>query len=171
MSKFYAVLCAPGGESRPRAGRMEAMQAMNSLTYSPGRIFFLRLSPGQDLLARVSGFLEETGVASALFSAAGSLSCAVLGVFDSRQRVYVTEELGGPFEVAALSGSCSRTGDSVDVSAHAVLVDLAGRTTGGRLFHGTRVDHAELRVQELTGSPPLPAFDHRSGVFDPARAP
>ena len=144
---------------------------MDGLTYSPGRIFLFRLSPGQDLLARVSECCTAAGAGPALFTAAGSLSRAVIGVFDTRQRVYVTETFDGPFELVSLSGAYAPEGSLADVSAHAVLVDLSGRTTGGRVFEGTLADHGELRVRELAGGVPLPAYDLRAGVFDPTKTP
>jgi len=122
-----------------------------------GRRWMGRLPDGQDLVAAVLAFCRQAGVHTAVFSVMGTVAGYTIGAFDPVQQVYVTENEGAPFDIAACRGNVSRKGGDLFVRAHICLADTRGRVVAGRLFSDTPLLEAEIELLEMTG----PVLDRR----------
>jgi predicted DNA-binding protein with PD1-like motif len=120
--------------------------------FKQGRIFFVRLDHGEDIISQFTGLAEENGIDAGTLSAIGALSRADLAFYDQSSHEYGKIALNEPMEMASCSGNISLKDGRPFVHAHAVLSDRKGRTWGGHLISGT-IFAAELFLQELSGLP------------------
>ena len=69
------------------------------LSANVGRICFVRLAEGDDLLEMIKKSAEENGMRAAAFTLIGALRDVVLGCY--RNQEYVYTRLDGPLEIAS----------------------------------------------------------------------
>lgn len=139
------------------------MAAEREAEYGAGRRFLARLTDA-DLLPWVSDFCRRRAISMATFRATGCVSRFVLGVYDPSQQVYATHAEESPREVVSCSGHVSANDGDPVVVAHAVLADVRGGTTGGRLFSGTRMIWGEVALRELLGPDLVRRYDPATGL-------
>jgi|GEM_PF-459861 len=107
-----------------------------------GRMFVLRLKPGQDLREELEKFTRAANIrAGFILTAVGSLQKASLRLADQT----VTTTLTQKFEIVSLTGTLSTDG----VHLHIALSDAEGKTTGGHLVAGSIIyTTAEIVIGE-----------------------
>jgi predicted DNA-binding protein with PD1-like motif len=126
------------------------------------RIFFIRLTEGDDLLQTIKRSAEENGVRAAAFSLIGALRNAILGCYKDGE--YVCTRLDGPLEIASCSGNIAvdEEGELI-VHSHLVVSNEKAEAFGGHLMKGSHVGPtAELMLLEATGGNLRRTFDGRS---------
>lgn len=101
---------------------------------APGRIFYVRIHPNEDLLRSVEHTAREAGLAVAMVrSSVGSLAHACLEVAGGRRL-----DLPGPaLEIMSLQGEVRAAADGLPQALLAgVVMDLQGKFHAGRLVRG-----------------------------------
>ena len=83
--------------------------------------YFLRLDPGDELVASLRAFAAELGLSSGFIQGLGSTQRLVLGFLDPETGEYVKRTFNEPMEVGSLSGTIS-----FDVAEERVFVHLHG---------------------------------------------
>jgi uncharacterized protein len=140
------------------------MKKLMYAEFKPGRLFMGRLPHGQDLIAAIEGFCQETSLPMATFSLIGAVTSFTIGAYDQKQQVYITAAEKGPFEIVTCTGNISLMEGEPFVHAHIVLGDPEGRLVGGHLFSETIIYAGEIGLQELAGKPLERAYDQTTGL-------
>lgn len=112
--------------------------------------YLIRLDKGEDLMATLERFVDETKLEGAWISGLGAALSATLGFYDLDKQEYHWQDFGGLREVASLSGNLAfdQQGKLV-VHLHGVLSDRQFSTVGGH-------------VKDLTAGATLELFVHRA---------
>ena len=123
--------------------------------------YVLRLDPGEEVVASLVAFAEETGLEGGWISGIGSLDRAVLGFLDPRDRVYLKRTFDERMEIGHLGGNIGVTAEGRPfVHAHAVLSPRELLAYTGHLHEAKVGVVVEIMVVELKG--------RISRVVDPA---
>ena len=117
----------------------------------------LRLTPGDDLRARIEAFASEQRMAAAfVVCGIGSLSRTSLRCAGAAE----PEIRDGDVEIVSIAGTVSPDGAHL----HAALADAAGHVFGGHVAFGCRVrTTAEILLVELPGWAFARRHDHATG--------
>ena len=94
--------------------------------------YTFRLTPGQDLLDSVDGFVMKNHIeAGCILSGVGSLTHAVLRLANREEHT----EYDGHFEIVSMTGTVSIHGSHL----HIAISDGDGVTIGGHLVSGCKI--------------------------------
>jgi len=106
-------------------------------------IHTFRLKPGEALLERIQGFVDEQKIeAGVLLSCVGSLTRAAIRYANQE----VITLLDGKFEIVSMTGIVSVNGSHI----HFSISDGKGKTIGGHLSDGCLVyTTAEIMIGEI----------------------
>jgi predicted DNA-binding protein with PD1-like motif len=137
---------------------------MTAAAYSLGRRFLADLPRQADLMESLEHFCRAHAIRAGVFSVIGALTAATIGAFDQKQQVYVTHQEESPLEIVSCMGNISMENGQASLKAHAMLADVEGRVTGGRLFSPSPIFYAELDLQEFIGQPMVRAYDPLTGL-------
>lgn len=125
-----------------------------------GRVFVLRLKPGDDVLCRLELFCHENGIAS------GAVLCGIGSLRAARFLTPVPQpekqagfgygdmiKLPGPIELLGMSGAiCADSESNVSLHIHCTFSDGVGKSYGGHLAEGNLVLLTlEIVLAEITG--------------------
>lgn len=133
------------------------------LQYNTGRIFWGRLSNGDDIIRAIEYFCLKNAVKLAAFSVTGAVSVFTIGIFDQKQHVHVTSRNEIPMEIVSCTGNITLHGKIAEVQARIILADQLGRTSGGCLYSDTLLIVGEFQLLEFIGSPSIREYDQDSG--------
>ena len=127
-----------------------------------GRILFVRLAEGDDLLETIRSSAEGNGIRAAAVVLIGGLRNAVFGCYKNGDYVYT--RLDGPLEIASCTGNVAvdEKGEVV-VHSHLVVSNEKAEAFGGHLMLGSHVGPtAELMLFEATGVDLRRLFDEKT---------
>ena len=127
-----------------------------------GRVCFVRMAEGDDLLETIKKSAEQNEIKAAAFTLIGALKNVVLGCYKNGDYVYT--RLEGPLEIASCLGNIAvdEKGD-VAVHAHLVVSNEKAEAFGGHLMKGSHVEPiAELMFLEVAGPKLQRAFDEKT---------
>lgn len=135
---------------------------MRMLKANVGRICFVRMAEGEDLLDTIKKSAEESGMKAGTFTLIGALKNVVLGCYKNGQYVYT--RLEGPMEIASCTGNIAVDEKrEVVVHSHLVVSNEKAEAFGGHLMKGSLVGPtAELMLVEATGADLLRMFDDKT---------
>ncbi|HEX2988877.1 MAG TPA: PPC domain-containing DNA-binding protein [Chloroflexota bacterium] len=100
-----------------------------------GRIWFLVLANGEDVMPALRRFAEEHGIEGATFTGLGAFEDSVVSWFNWETKEYEPVQAHGQAEVLSIVGSISLGLDGKQmVHAHAVLGRPNGSVVGGHIL-------------------------------------
>lgn len=135
---------------------------MGMMKANVGRICFVRMIEGDDLLETIRKSAEENGIKAAAFTLIGALNNVVLGCYKNGE--YAISRLEGPMEIASCTGNIAvdENGEVV-VHSHLVVSNEKAEAFGGHLMKGSYVGPtAELMLLEATGADLRRTFDGKT---------
>lgn len=104
---------------------------------APAEAWALVFAPGDEVIAALTAFAAEHGVAAGSFTALGAFSSARLAFFDLDRREYLPIPVGEQVEVLSITGDVALRDGRPFVHAHAVLGRRDGSAAAGHLLAGT----------------------------------
>ncbi|MER5209746.1 PPC domain-containing DNA-binding protein [Streptomyces sp. NPDC002838] len=125
---------------------------------SPAAVFVLVLDPGEEAVAKITGFAREQSLGASQVTAVGAFSEATVGWFDREAKDYRRIPVGEQCEVLSLLGDIAVGEDGPTPHLHAVLGLADGTTRGGHLLEGRVWPTLEVIVRD---SPAALAKMHR----------
>lgn len=103
---------------------------------------------GEEVMAGLTAFAKENGLAGAHFTAIGAFSAATLGYFERERRDYKKIPVHEQVEVLSLIGDVALSDGEPQVHAHVVVGTSDGSTRGGHLLKATVWPTLEVVVTE-----------------------
>lgn len=113
--------------------------------------FFVRLEPGEELLASLSELAKAEDIQAGMVTGIGSTSQVTLGFLDPEAGEYVDRTFEEPMEIAQLTGTISRHEERPVVHVHGVLAPRELLAYAGHIQSATIGVVAELLVTKLPG--------------------
>ncbi|MCB8985713.1 MAG: DNA-binding protein [Ardenticatenaceae bacterium] len=115
----------------------------------PGqRLYVLVFDKGDEFIATLRQFAEETGLQGSSFTAVGAFQHATLGYFDREKMDYHKIPIEEQVEVLSLVGNIALNEGHPKVHAHVVVGDRNGRAHGGHILQAYVWPTLELVVTE-----------------------
>lgn len=99
--------------------------------------FLVRCDVGDEVVATLTKFASEHGIASGTVTGIGALKDVVLGYYDLHGREYLKKEFKGNYELLNLAGNFGKIGTEYILHCHATISDIGCKVFGGHLFEGT----------------------------------
>lgn len=116
--------------------------------FKKGKIHFLRLDRGEDIVPLVTSYCEEAGLRSAMLSGIGAIEEIEIGFYDLKAREYLRRRLDGIFELLSLTGNITKSQGKAFMHAHAVLSSREFDLVGGHFFGGKVAVTCEIFLAE-----------------------
>lgn len=116
-----------------------------------GNVYVVRLDKGEEIIETLKGFCATNQITLGWVSGIGAVNRVTLGLFETKPKRYVAEELTGDFEITSLSGNITTINKEVYVHLHATVSDLQHMTYGGHLTSAVVSATAELIVVSVAG--------------------
>ncbi len=137
---------------------------MQHQTMADGTVF-LKASPGEEVVAALTEYLNDVKIFAGSFSAIGELREAEVGHFDPAAKAFRKALLRGPLEILSMTGNVSRAEDGrAHVHCHVVLGDRDMRASGGHLFLGVAEPTCELVLRCFNAAVVERRGDERYGL-------
>lgn len=132
----------------------------------PGKVWHVRIAPGEDLIGGLEHLVNEMGVHQGLITLIGSVKKARLSYYDQVKKEYKDFVIDEPLEIVSGSGNIARRENKPFIHLHAVFSDEKGQCYGGHVSRGTEVFVAEVTVVETQTQPPLERVeDETTGLW------
>ncbi len=130
--------------AKSQGGKMKSFKMAGG---GSGRIAFVRISAGSDLVQSLKSAFEKTGFAFAYVPVCiGSLKAVRYTFVRSDGRYSETLEKKGYFEILALGGFFSEVGKGVEFHLHGVFADSNGEVFGGHIAESGNIVYATCEV-------------------------
>ncbi|MCI8660481.1 MAG: DNA-binding protein [Lachnospiraceae bacterium] len=117
-----------------------------------GNHYVMRVDPGEEILEKIGELCRKEEIR--LGSAVGLGACdrAVVGLFDTGNKVYKKKELTGPMEITSMVGNISAKDGETYLHFHVNLCDEEMRVSGGHMNACYVSATAEITVTKLEGA-------------------
>lgn len=117
-----------------------------------GNHYIMRVDPGEEILEQIKELCrkEEIRVGSAV--GLGASNRAIVGLFDTVNKVYKKKELTGPMEITSLVGNISTKDGETYLHFHVNLCDEEMQIRGGHMNACYVSATAEITVTKLEGT-------------------
>ena len=102
-----------------------------------GSYWQLRLMPGEEIMAELTGFVRRHRIKSGFLTGIGAAQNIVLGCFDPKTRTYHRRTFKGDNEVAAIVGNVGWLKREPVCHVHAIISRPNLTAFAGHLFSGT----------------------------------
>ncbi|MEE8569930.1 MAG: PPC domain-containing DNA-binding protein [Candidatus Bathyarchaeia archaeon] len=123
---------------------------MKHVEGSTGKMVFVQLSQGEDLVKSIEKVVDARNISAGAFFAIGTLSEASFYFYRPKPSPITIKK---PLEIVACSGSISPRGSKRRVHGHIDVTDSEFRSQGGHLLEGSIVDAmAFVVIFELVGA-------------------
>lgn len=137
---------------------------MTRKPYEQGRTFIGRLPNGADIVAAVTKIANEEGIKGGTVEVHGTVSRAVVTIFNATTRMAETVEREGGMEIAAMSGTISQFKGRSMGRLNGIFAAPDGSLVGGSVGVGTIAYAAEVVITELLGGTLTRDFDMETGL-------
>ncbi|MEZ5410026.1 MAG: DUF296 domain-containing protein [Acidimicrobiales bacterium] len=113
------------------------------------RTLVVILSPGDELVATITGIASEQGISAAGLTAIGAFERVTLGYFQWDTRSYRHNDINEQVELASLIGNLARHEDgSHRLHAHGVVGTASGQALAGHILEAHVRPTCEVIIEE-----------------------
>ena len=116
-----------------------------------GNVYVVRLDKEEEIVETLKAFCATNQITLGWVSGIGAVNRVTLGLFETKPKRYIAEELTGDFEITALSGNITSMNKEVYLHLHATVCGLQHKTYGGHLTSAVVSATAELIVASVGG--------------------
>ena len=95
-----------------------------------GDRWIVRIDRGEEIVENLKRFCEESGVRSGAVSGIGATNRAVIGLFKTATKEYLSHEMTGDLEITNLTGNISTMDGELYLHLHVTLSDEEHRAWG-----------------------------------------
>jgi uncharacterized protein len=128
-----------------------------------GNRWIVRIDRGEEIVSSLRHFCREHQIRLGAVSGIGATNRAVIGLFKTATKEYLTRELTGDMEITNLSGNISSMKGEAYIHLHITLSDVEHNAWGGHLSSAVVSGTLEAVVHEMDGSVER-EFDEQVGL-------
>ncbi len=129
-----------------------------------GNDWVIRLDKGDEILASLKKFAKENNVYGGFLSGIGAADEIEIGLFDTKEKKYITQKFKGDFEIINLSGNISYQEDDIRLHIHITIADKKQKAYGGHLYYAKISAVCEIFLQQISKNL-LRKKDKDSGLY------
>jgi predicted DNA-binding protein with PD1-like motif len=116
-----------------------------------GAKILIRLDPGDEVITSLKTVCREENVSMGVLSGIGAVDRAVVGLFNTEEKKYYSNEITKPLEVTAIAGNVTTMDGEVYILAHATLSDIESNAFGGHLNEANVSCTSEIIIDVFEG--------------------
>ena len=117
-----------------------------------GNHYVMRVDPGEEILEKIRILCKKENIRVGSAVGLGASNRAVVGLFDTVNKVYKKKELTGPMEITSLVGNISTKDGETYLHFHVNLCDEEMRIQGGHMNACYVSATAEITVTKSEGT-------------------
>jgi predicted DNA-binding protein with PD1-like motif len=117
-----------------------------------GNHYVMRVDPGEEILEKIGILCKKENITVGSAVGLGASNRAVVGLFDTVNKVYKKKELIGPMEITSLVGNISTKDGETYLHFHVNLCDEEMRIQGGHMNACYVSATAEITVTKSEGT-------------------
>ena len=114
--------------------------------------YVMRVDPGEEILEKIGILCKKENIRVGSAVGLGASNRAVVGLFDTVNKVYKKKELTGPMEITSLVGNISTKDGETYLHFHVNLCDEEMRIQGGHMNACYVSATAEITVTKSEGT-------------------
>jgi predicted DNA-binding protein with PD1-like motif len=124
---------------------------MKSKAFDPARQrdFLLVLDGGDDLMASLIAFAQQSGITGASLHGIGAFARATVAYWNKETKEYEEIAVDEQVEVLSIAGSLATAGEEIKVHAHVSLGRRDGSAIGGHLLRATVFPTLEVFITDI----------------------
>ena len=116
-----------------------------------GEKYIIRIEKGEEIVATLIKFCQEQKITLGTISGIGATNQAIIGLFKTDQKEYISQEFTGDYEITSLLGNISQKNGEVYPHLHATLADANNIGYGGHLTSAVVSATFEAVLQKING--------------------
>lgn len=113
--------------------------------------YVIRMDPGEELVSTLKNFCKKQDIKLGKISGLGAINQVSLGLFDTENKKYLSEELKGAFEITSLIGTVSTMDGNPYLHLHITVSDHKFNVRGGHLNAAVISATGEIVVEKIPG--------------------
>ena len=117
-----------------------------------GNHYVMRVDPGEEILEKIGILCKKENIRVGSAVGLGASNRAVVGLFDTVNKVYKKKELTGPMEITSMVGNISTKDGETYLHFHVNLCDEEMRIQGGHMNACYVSATAEITVTKSEGT-------------------
>lgn len=128
-----------------------------------GNTWIVSIERGEEVVESLRRFCSDNKVFLGTISGIGATDDAVLGIYDTSEKVYRSTMIKGDHEIANLSGNISQKENEVYLHIHATLSDVKNFALAGHLTSAVISGACEVFITVIDGQVTR-IFDDKIGL-------
>lgn len=117
-----------------------------------GNHYVIRLEKGEEIVAKVKELCEKEDVKLASLSGIGAVNKVTAGLFQTKEKKYVSKTYEGDMEIVSLGGNVSLMNGETYLHFHISVANEAGEVRGGHLTEAFISATGELVLTRIEGT-------------------
>ena len=98
-----------------------------------GNKYIVRIDRGEEIVETLKKFCEDNNIKLGTIIGLGATNKATVGLYNTEEKKYYSEELTGDHEITSLYGNISTMNNEIYLHIHATLCNQETRAFGGHL--------------------------------------
>ena len=116
-----------------------------------GSKWIVRIDKGEEIVETLKQFCKENKIKLGTISGIGATDRVTIGLFETKNKQYHSQELIGDYEITNLSGNISTMNDEIYLHLHINLADSKYNAYGGHLNSAIISGTGEIVIEEIEG--------------------
>ena len=116
-----------------------------------GSKWIVRIDKGEEIVETLKQFCKENKIKLGTISGIGATDRVTIGLFNTKNKQYHSQELIGDYEITNLSGNISTMNDEIYLHLHISLADSKYNAYGGHLNSAIISGTGEIVIEEIEG--------------------
>lgn len=114
--------------------------------------YVVRLDPGDEICGSLLAIAKQENITLASISGIGAVNKIDIGVFDTTNKTYHSNQFEGTFEIVSLLGTLTQMNGEPYLHAHMSVGDMQGNMLGGHLTSAVVSATAEIALHLIPGT-------------------
>jgi predicted DNA-binding protein with PD1-like motif len=114
-----------------------------------GNRWVLRLDKGDEIIESLTNFLKDNKIVSGYLTGIGATNDVKIGLFNTKDKRYITKTLKGDYEITSLMGNISLQNGEIKLHLHITIADEELKAYGGHLYFAKISAVCEIFIEEF----------------------
>ena len=116
-----------------------------------GNKWVVRIDKGEEVIQTIKKVCEDNKIKLGSISGIGAADRVTIGLFNTKNKQYQSQELIGDYEITNLSGNISTMNGEIYLHLHIGLSDSKYNAYGGHLTSAVISGTGEIIIEEIEG--------------------
>ncbi len=116
-----------------------------------GNTYIVSIEKGEEVVESLKRFCEAENIKLGYITGIGASNKLVIGIFDTKEKVYSSTEVAGEHEITSITGNITTMKGQTYLHIHATLANSRFEAIGGHLNSAVVSGVCEVFVQKVEG--------------------